>query len=101
MAMSERMQDEMVEGAVGTLKAVAHPLRLRIIEALESGNMCVAEIVEAIKAPQALTSQQLGILRSRGILSARRERNRVYYSITNRTVIDLLDCIRRNGYGNT
>jgi len=96
--MTGRINDEMVERAIETLKAVAHPLRLRIVEALESGELCVAEIVKVIGASQALTSQQLGILRSRGILSARRQRNRVYYFVTNRTAIEVLNCIR-NGRG--
>jgi len=78
-----------------TLKAVAHPLRLRIIDLLEDGERSVGEIVEALGAKPAVTSQQLGLMRDRGVLDARRDGNHVYYCIANRHVVDVIHCIRR------
>jgi len=79
-----------------TLKAVAHPLRLRIIDCLESGERSVGEIVEAIGAKPAVTSQQLGLMRDRGVLEARREGTHVYYRIANRHVVNVIHCVRRS-----
>lgn len=79
-----------------TLKAVAHPLRLRIIDLLEGGERSVGEIVDALGSKPAVTSQQLGLMRDRGVLEARREGNHVYYRIANRHVVEVIHCIRRS-----
>jgi ArsR family transcriptional regulator len=79
-----------------TLKAVAHPMRLRIIDLLEGGERSVGDIVDALGTKPAVTSQQLGLMRDRGVLEARREGNHVYYRIANRHVVDVIHCIRRS-----
>ena len=79
-----------------TLKAVAHPMRLRIIDLLEGGERSVGDIVGALGTKSAVTSQQLGLMRDRGVLEARREGNHVYYRIANRHVVDVIYCIRRS-----
>lgn len=77
-----------------TLKAVAHPLRLRIIELLEDREMCVSDLIESLGAKPAITSQQLGLLKDRGVLDSRREGNRVYYRVVNPNVVRVIRCIR-------
>jgi len=79
-----------------TLKALAHPERLRIIDLLETGERSVGDIVHALGAKAAVTSQQLGLMRDRGILDARREGNHVYYRIANPNVVQVIHCIRRS-----
>jgi len=79
-----------------TLKAVAHPERLRIIDLLETGERSVGEIVDALGAKAAVTSQQLGLMRDRGVLNARRDGNHVYYRIANPNVVQVIHCIRRS-----
>lgn len=86
---------EILEEVAPTLKAVAHPLRLRILDYLKDGERTVLEIAEALDKPQALTSHQLSILRNCRVLSARRDGNNVYYSVRKRSVLVLLDCIRK------
>ena len=75
------------------LKAVAHPVRLQIVELLHAGEMCVGDIVEALGGKQAITSQQLNMMKAKGVLSCRRDGARVYYRIENKNVIKLLRCI--------
>ena len=83
--------------AAEVLRAVAHPLRLRILELLEDGQpRCVTEIQEYLKTRQSATSAQLALLRDRGILSARRDGVQVYYSVANQAVRQVIDCIRRH-----
>ncbi len=85
---------ELLEEVAPTLRALAHPMRLRIIDFLEDGERSVSDIVEATGKSQALTSHQLGLLRTHGVVKARREGNRVYYRIVADSALGLLDCIR-------
>ena len=70
-----------IEAAAETLKAVAHPIRLRIVALLEAGEKTVTELYQALETPQAYTSQLLLAMKARGILSSQRVGNQVFYSI--------------------
>ena len=87
------MNEKMAEHAAEVLKAIAHPIRLQIVELLQAKEMCVGDIAEALGGKQAITSQQLNMMKAKGVLSCRRDGARVYYRIENRSVIKLLDCI--------
>ena len=87
------MDKKVAEHVAEVMKAVAHPVRLQIIELLEKREMCVGEIVKAVGGKQAITSQQLNMMRDKGVLSSRREGTKVYYKIENRNVIRLLHCV--------
>ena len=84
------------ERAAEVLKTVAHPLRLRIVELLESGEKSVNELKDLLGVTQPLTSQHLLQMRMRGVLGSRREGTLVYYSIANPDVVKVIHCIRRN-----
>ncbi|OGS68032.1 MAG: hypothetical protein A2Y96_00570, partial [Firmicutes bacterium RBG_13_65_8] len=73
------------------VKALTNPLRLRILCVLQEGERSVTEIVARTGAKQANVSIQLGVLRSRGIVSPRRSENSVLYSIVDPRVTQLLD----------
>lgn len=75
------------------LKAVAHPVRLQIIELLEKKEMCVGDIVRSLGGKQAITSQQLNMMKDKGVLKCRRDGSKVYYRIGNKNVIKLLHCV--------
>ncbi len=85
-----------IERAAEVLKTVAHPLRLRIVELLESGEKSVTELKDLLGATQPLTSQHLSQMRMRGVLGSRREGTLVYYSISNPDVVKVIHCIRRS-----
>jgi DNA-binding transcriptional ArsR family regulator len=86
---------EVLEHAAETLKAVAHPVRLRIVDLLgRAGEMNVGELVEALDAKPPITSQQLGLMKDRGIVACRRDGNKVYYRLANPNLMRVLDCIR-------
>lgn len=87
------MDKELATHAAEVLKAVAHPLRLMIVEALQNGERSVGEIVEAIGEKQAITSQQLNLMKDKGVLAARREGTKVFYRIQNPNVIRVLNCV--------
>jgi len=77
-----------------TLKAVAHPLRLRIVELLEDDELCVSDLIKALGTKPAVTSQQLVLMKDRGVLASRRDGNRVYYRVSNPNVVRVIQCIR-------
>jgi len=90
------MNEKVAENAAEVLKAVAHPIRLQIVELLETGEMCVGDIVEALGGKQAITSQQLNMMKDKGVLSCRRAGSNVYYRIANKNIIKLLHCVYDN-----
>jgi ArsR family transcriptional regulator len=87
------MDKKVAEHVAVVLKAVAHPVRLQIVELLETKEMCVGDIVTALGGKQAITSQQLNMMKDKGVLNCRRNGTKVYYRIENKNVIKLLDCI--------
>jgi ArsR family transcriptional regulator len=87
------MDKKVAEHVAEVMKAVGHPVRLQIIELLETQEMCVGDIVRALGEKQAITSQQLNMMRGKGVLSCRRDGTKVYYRIENKNVIKLLHCI--------
>lgn len=87
------MDKKVAEHVAEVLKAVAHPVRLQIVELLEANEMCVGDIVAAVGGKQAITSQQLNMMRDKGVLNCRRNGTKVYYRIENQNIVRLLHCI--------
>ena len=88
-----KMNKETAVKVTEVLKAVAHPVRLRIIELLENGEKCVGDIVKGVDGKQSITSQQLNMMKDKGVLGCRREGAKVFYRIANPNVIKLLHCV--------
>ena len=81
--------------AARSMKAMAHPLRLKILCILGASNeVSVQEIVEQVGTSQSNISQHLSILRDKGILSARKDANKVYYRINDPKVVKLIGSLR-------
>ena len=76
------------------LKAMANPLRWRIICALGSEELSVGDIMEKIGTSQSNTSQHLDLLRSKNIIKSRKDANKVYYSISNDQLLALIANMR-------
>jgi DNA-binding transcriptional ArsR family regulator len=76
-------------------KALAHPLRIRILELLRDGPLSVTHIQEATGAPSSSVSQQLAVLRSRNILTTEHRGTTVIYSVPDAELFELLDVARR------
>jgi len=72
-------------------KALAHPIRIRIIDSLRTGEKGVNELREALQIEQANVSQQLSVLRVRNIVVGRKAGSSVFYSVTDKNVFKLLD----------
>ena len=76
------------------LKAMAHPLRWRILCTLGKGELSVGEIVDKIGTSQSNISQHLEQLRNKNIVAARKEANRIFYSIRNDQLLLLIGEMR-------
>jgi ArsR family transcriptional regulator len=79
-------------------KALTHPTRIAILELVRDGPLSVGELSEAIGIPGSAVSQQLAILRGRGIVDAARSGTTVRYSVPDPEVYALLDAGRRIFY---
>ncbi|MBI9020648.1 MAG: winged helix-turn-helix transcriptional regulator [Verrucomicrobia bacterium] len=89
-----KLKVEALERAAQTLKMLAHPQRLRIIEILErEQEVPVHALIEETGFPQAVVSQHLNQMRRAGLLSARRQGKEVWYSITDPRALSILNCI--------
>jgi ArsR family transcriptional regulator len=75
--------------AAELLRALGHPLRIRIIRFLEAGERCVCEIIPAVGAEQSVVSKHLALLRHTGVLSCRKEGLRVIYWVRDPAVFAL------------
>lgn len=64
------------------LRALADPIRLRILHLLQHGEFCVCDLMTILGAPQATTSRHLSYLRKAGLVSQRRHQSWNYYALT-------------------
>ena len=85
---------EHIETAARALKAIAHPLRLKILCVLGDGEICVQDIVDAVGTSQSNISQHLAILRDKGVLQTRKDANRVYYRVGDQRTLQLIVLMR-------
>ena len=77
-----------------TLKAIAHPLRLQILCELNEQELSVADIVERMQSSQSNVSQHLTLLREMGVLNARRDANKVFYSVAKQQILSVIRMMR-------
>ncbi|HSH85586.1 MAG TPA: metalloregulator ArsR/SmtB family transcription factor [Guyparkeria sp.] len=83
-------RSEDIERASRSLKAMSHPLRLKILCVLGDGELSVQKIVEAVGTTQSNISQHLAILRDKGIVASRKEANRVFYRVSDARTLRLI-----------
>lgn len=72
------------------LKALAHPLRLQVVEFLKNGEKNVSSIIKALGVPQSSLSRHLTILREAGVLKSRQEGTVIYYNIDDHDIFHVL-----------
>jgi ArsR family transcriptional regulator len=94
--MSQRADDaeRLRQFKADFFKALANPLRIRILEILRDGPISVNQIQEATGAPPSSVSQQLAVLRGRGILTTERHGTTIIYEVADNELFNLLDVAR-------
>ena len=86
--------DSDINQATRCLKAMSHPLRLKMLCVIGNQSMSVQDIVDQVGTSQSNVSQHLAILRDKGILDFKKEANFVYYFISDERVIHLIHMMR-------
>src|SRR4030095_14320812 len=88
------MRQQLSEFKADFFKALAHPLRISILDALRDGELTVDEISQRFNVEPANDSQQLGVLRQRNIAVTRKDGANVYYSVSDKSIFKLLDAAK-------
>jgi DNA-binding transcriptional ArsR family regulator len=83
-----------IREASDALKAMAHPLRLKILCLVGTDELMVQEIVEAVGTSQSNISQHLAVMRERGLLASRKEANKVFYRIEDPRILKMIALMR-------
>lgn len=87
-------REEDINRASRSLKAMSHPLRLKILCTLGDQEVSVQDIVESVGTSQSNISQHLAILRDKGILASRKDANKVYYRVGDTRTLKLISMMR-------
>ncbi|WP_107942754.1 metalloregulator ArsR/SmtB family transcription factor [Metasolibacillus sp. FSL H7-0170] len=89
------MGGELQQFKADFFKALAHPLRIHILELLSEGEKSVQEIQEALNKEGSAISQQLSVLRAKNIVVGTKDGKRVLYSLRDPMILDLLNVTKR------
>ena len=85
---------DQLDVAAEMLKAIAHPMRMAILDLLEDGKMLtVTEIHEKLNIEQSSTSHHLGILKSKGVLASRRKGKNTFYFLKHSKLSNILEVV--------
>jgi len=85
------MNDSLIEAVANRFRILGEPMRIRLLEALQTGDRNVTELVGDVGSTQPNISRHLRILQDAGLVTRRHEGNNVYYSIADPTVFRLCD----------
>ena len=83
-----------IRDASDALKAMAHPLRLKILCLVGQHELMVQDIVEAVGTSQSNISQHLAVMRERGLIASRKEANKVFYRIDDPRILKMIAMMR-------
>ncbi|AEK57600.1 MULTISPECIES: ArsR/SmtB family transcription factor [Acidithiobacillus] len=84
------LSDREIPRVASAIKAIAHPLRYKIICLLSKGEMSMQNLVKAINTSHSNASQHLAMLQDSGLVLARKVASRVYYRIRDQRTLNLL-----------
>lgn len=88
-----KLSPEAVELVAGRFRILGEPVRIRILQALQEGELNVSELVAAVGSTQPNVSKHLRILQEAGIVGRRQQGNNVYCYIADESVMDLCDAV--------
>ena len=94
MAKKLIYREEDIQQAAQAIKAIAHPLRLKILCVLGDREVSVQDIVEQVGTSQSNISQHLAILRDKGVLVTRKNANRIFYRVGDLRTLKLVGMVR-------
>ena len=94
--MKTHFNTDFLEESTETLRAIAHPIRIAIIDLLfNNGKMSVTELYQHLKIEQAIASHHLRILKSRNIVDLDRDGKNSLYYLTSQDYYDILKTLTK------
>jgi DNA-binding transcriptional ArsR family regulator len=84
------MQARTVEALADTFRVLGDPTRVRILDALSSGELCVCDIASLVGISESAVSHQLRLLRGMRLVRPRRAGRLVYYAVDDQHILELL-----------
>jgi len=94
--MEPVLDADKLEEVASKLRAVAHPMRVAIIQILdENKQLNVTQIYKKLGIEQATASHHLNILKTKGVLGSKRDGKQTFYSIKQDSIIRIVDCVSR------
>ena len=81
--------------AVGKLKLLANVERMLLLCQLSQGEMCVSDLETQLGIRQPTLSQQLGVLRTEGVVATRRDGKNIYYSVADADLLEIIAVLHR------
>ena len=84
------------DAAARVLQALAHPLRLQILEELQGGEKSCGALQEALGCGQSMLSQQIKLLESQGLITTRKAGTVKYCGIRNPEILKLFSCMAKH-----
>ncbi len=91
MTLPHPLPDDLVELIARRFRAIAEPMRIKLLDRLRDGEATVSELSEAVGASQQNVSKHLAVLANAGILGRRKDGNHVYYRIVDEGVLALCE----------
>lgn len=91
MAIPHPLTDELAELIARRFRALADPLRVRILDLLRDGELSVSELAGRLGAGQQNVSKHLAVLADAGMVARRKDGNHVYYGIADEGVFALCE----------
>jgi ArsR family transcriptional regulator len=92
---AKRIEGDELTAEIKVFKAVADVTRLKILKLLSGGELCICEIMLALKKPQSSISHNLSILEDAGLVKERKEGKWCRYSISDEAVVDMVSLAGR------
>jgi len=91
--MSDKKKWLLFQKQAEIAKAIAHPLRIAIIDFLKDGEQCVCDIAEHIGSERSNVSRHLSVMVNAGVLEYRKEGLKVIYSLKCACILDFFSCV--------
>jgi ArsR family transcriptional regulator len=92
--MLNRQKKMLFEKQAEIAKAIAHPLRIAILDFLKDGEQCVCDIAEQVGSERSNVSRHLSVMINAGILEYRKEGLKVIYSLKCLCILDFFSCVK-------
>ena len=90
------MMHSSADDACRLMKVLSNRDRMMLLCQMSQGEMCVGELEEVLDVHQPTLSQQLTVLRNEELVQTRREGKQIYYSLSNRVALDVMNVLYQN-----